>query len=625
MVSPGSFAFPPTPVGTESPQSITVTLSAGTDIDDLTIKPGGDLDQFPVRQMGQACPATLAENNTCTIQYGFKPSAPGTFHASIALTYEPSGGSAQSQTIPMTGTAVADTPIALIRPSVLTFLAQSVGATSGAQSILVANSGSAPLGFTGTAINLGGPDASEFTETDNCTTGTSSLAVGATCTAYVKFSPQTQGSKSATLNFTDNAAGSPQSVTLTGTATAAPQVSISKTAWGFGDQSVGSTGTQLPVTITNVGSEPLSFAQAIATIGADPNDFTQINNCVPSVALQPGQYCSVEVSFAPTALGSRSASLTIADNVPGSPQTVALTGNGTQANVSISAPSQPLQFSAPNVGATVAAQVVTVKSAGPGQPLSISGVTISGTNAGDFSQSNTCSGSVTTSCAIKVTFAPQCPSAGTDAAASRSAVVNIADNGAGSPQTLALTGSITPGFCLTTPASATLAVASGSTGTFPSMIVMPVGSFTGAITVACSSAPAGPVCTPEPAASVNVSPGVPQTIEIQVSTAESSLVWPVPRLDTPLDKWRILLVVGCALTLLGFAGRFSRYSLAKAVQAFAVLILLAAVVSACGGGATDPPNDTTGPTGLPTGNYALTVTVSQGAESIPVHLTLTVE
>src|SRR5207253_10409256 len=67
--------------------------------------------------------------------------------------------------------------------------------------------------------------------------------------------------------------------------------------------------------------------------------------------------------------------------------------------------------------------------------LSISGISISGTNPSVFSQTNTCGTSVASgaSCTITTTFAPLNPGALT-------AVLDIKDNSAGSPQHVNLSG-----------------------------------------------------------------------------------------------------------------------------------------------------------------------------------------
>src|SRR5207237_5966759 len=75
-----------------------------------------------------------------------------------------------------------------------------------------------------------------------------------------------------------------------------------------------------------------------------------------------------------------------------------------------------LNFSNQNVNTTSSAQTVTLKNSGTGA-LTISSIALSGTNAGDFAQTNTCpSGSSTlapgASCTISVTFTPTAPGSG---------------------------------------------------------------------------------------------------------------------------------------------------------------------------------------------------------------------
>ncbi len=71
--------------------------------------------------------------------------------------------------------------------------------------------------------------------------------------------------------------------------------------------------------------------------------------------------------------------------------------------------------------------------------LNITSITITGTNPGDFSQTNTCSTRVGagTSCTITVTFKPT-------ASGPRSANVFISDDSAGSPQQVSLSGGVSP-------------------------------------------------------------------------------------------------------------------------------------------------------------------------------------
>jgi hypothetical protein len=123
-------------------------------------------------------------------------------------------------------------PVVSIGSSTITFTAQTVGVSSAAQTIAVKNTGNASL--NGLKIAVTGTDAASFAETDNCGT---TVAAGSTCTLSVVFTPAVAGALSATITITDNAAGSPQSVALSGTGTA-PAFSITQQPGGSSSATV---------------------------------------------------------------------------------------------------------------------------------------------------------------------------------------------------------------------------------------------------------------------------------------------------------------------------------------------------------------------------------------------------
>ena len=94
-----------------------------------------------------------------------------------------------------------------VNPSSLSFGKQHVGKTSAAQTVTLSNTGNASLIVTTIATTAG------FTQTSNCTT----LAPGGTCSISVRFAPAAKGSAAGTLKVNDNAANTPQIVTLSGT------------------------------------------------------------------------------------------------------------------------------------------------------------------------------------------------------------------------------------------------------------------------------------------------------------------------------------------------------------------------------------------------------------------------
>jgi len=93
-------------------------------------------------------------------------------------------------------------------PGTLSFGSQVVGGTSARQNVTVTNTGNASVAISGIAA------VGDFQETNNCP---ANLSPSAVCTVSVTFSPSAIGVRAGSLNFTDNALGSPQKVTLAGT------------------------------------------------------------------------------------------------------------------------------------------------------------------------------------------------------------------------------------------------------------------------------------------------------------------------------------------------------------------------------------------------------------------------
>jgi RHS repeat-associated protein len=114
-------------------------------------------------------------------------------------------------------------PIVAITPAALTFTTIS-GVTSAAQTVQLKNTGNATLALA--SVTIGGSNPPNFVQTNTCGT---SISAGASCNIAVTFAAAAAGAFSATLTVADNAAGSPQTVTLSGTATAPPTFSLSAT------------------------------------------------------------------------------------------------------------------------------------------------------------------------------------------------------------------------------------------------------------------------------------------------------------------------------------------------------------------------------------------------------------
>jgi FG-GAP-like repeat/Abnormal spindle-like microcephaly-assoc'd, ASPM-SPD-2-Hydin len=94
----------------------------------------------------------------------------------------------------------------------------------------------------------------------------------------------------------------------------------------------------------------------------------------------------------------------------------------------------PVSFGNVGVGTASTAQTVTVTN-NTSSTVTISGISLTGTNAADFSRINGCTTPLVSAatCTVQVTFTP-------GAAGARNAVLNVADNAPASPQTVALSG-----------------------------------------------------------------------------------------------------------------------------------------------------------------------------------------
>ncbi|HXL90102.1 MAG TPA: discoidin domain-containing protein, partial [Streptosporangiaceae bacterium] len=127
-----------------------------------------------------------------------------------------------------------------------------------------------------------------------------------------------------------------QSITMSVTNSSSPLLAASPTSLSFGNQGTGTTSAAQTVTITNSGNATATVSGVSASSG-----FSETNNC-SSVAANAT--CTVQVSFAPTASGSQSGTLTVTSNASDSPTTVSLSGTGTSSTTNL-ALNQPITAS----------------------------------------------------------------------------------------------------------------------------------------------------------------------------------------------------------------------------------------------------------------------------------------
>jgi hypothetical protein len=389
------------------------------------------------------CAGSVATGNSCTISVAFTPTLATAESAALTIT---DNAANSPQTVSLSGTGT--TSQVSLSITTLTLGSLAVGTSAPPQAVTLTNTGNASL--TITSIGATGANPGDFAVTNTCG---SSVAAGGSCTITVTFTPAALGARTAVLSIADSAAGSPQTVNLSGTGSA-PSANLTPTSLNFGSQTLGTISAVQPVTLTNQGNAALTISGiVIAPTGPNPGDFAVTNTCGTSVPA--GGNCTISVTFAPTATGTRTASVTITDNSTGSPQTVSLTGMGTGPLVSVSL--STASYSSQSVGTTSGSQTVTMNNTG-NSALTITGIQITGANAGAFTETNTCGSSVPAggTCTITITFTPTGP--GTETAS-----LVISDNATTSPQMVNLTGTGSAPIASVSPASLTFSLQNLST------------------------------------------------------------------------------------------------------------------------------------------------------------------
>ncbi len=203
---------------------------------------------------------------------------------------------------------------------------QIVGQQSASQTFTITNGGILDLHIS--TASVVGTDAGDFPITDDQCSG-ATVAPGNTCTVDVAFDPILDGAKSASLEFTDDAGGSPQHLTLTGTGVPnLPAASIAPSSRDFGGPPVGSVSTAQQFTITNTGVADL-MVSGVSLNGADPGQFRITGDGCGGATVPPSLTCTVSAAFAPTSAGAKSAQLEISDDALDTPQAASLSGTGT--------------------------------------------------------------------------------------------------------------------------------------------------------------------------------------------------------------------------------------------------------------------------------------------------------
>lgn len=481
--------------------------------------------------------------------------------------------------------SLIDAPAVVLSPLKLTFADQATGTTSASATVTLTNSGSAPLAITG--IGASG----DFAQTNTC--GTALAAGGASCVISVTFTPTATGTRTGAVTITDDAAGSPQTLALTGNGiTPAPAVSLSSSRLTFADQTFETASAAQTLTLTNSGSATLSITGIAAT-----GDFAQTNACGASLAV--GASCSIDVAFTPTATGSRTGNVTITDNATGSPHQVTLSGNGIAV----------FSLSSSSASASVArgtdSTTFTISAAAP------SGFTASISLA--------CTGGGGITC----TFNPTSITPGQTStltvgtlSAVTSGSTSFTVTGTSGVQTASLPLAIYfSDFSLSvSPPVATIAAGESATYT---LTITPAYGFNGTVSPSCSGTPQATTCSFAPA-SATLDGTNASTITVTVKTVVRTLAPPAPKSRFPLPPFLWLL----AFLMLAGVGLVRRPHSPRYAAPLATMVLFALLSASCTNYYYSPLQGGGPASGTPGGAYTLIITVKSGnlSHSVAVNL-----
>jgi len=496
-------------------------------------------------------------------------------------------------------------------PNPLVFPGQEINTTSAPQAVKLSDAGSAPLGISSIVV------AGDFAETNNCG-GT--VAPGTSCSVSVTFTPTAVGTRTGTMTLTDTAAGSPQTIKLTGLGTSGA-VSLSANSLDFGSVPIGTTSPSQSVTLTNVAQSPLD----ISSIHAE-GDYSQSNTCGSVVSA--GSSCTITVAFSPASIGTIVGSVVITDTAANSPQTIVLTGTGAlpfsltaqQTSVSVLEGTAQVEFtvSASTDSGFTGSIALGCADIAPAtcsfDPATITPGGSSTLTVGNLNEVTSTSLSFTVTGTIVLTSSTLTSTSGT-----------VSTTGSTTTATLPLTVKFEDFTISASPSQAS--IGAGQTATF-TLTLTPVNGFNLPVALACEGTPPQATCTLSPL-SVNMDGSAPGKATLTLATTSRSLEGPPPGVGLFPRGGRCLGWFGlwgwCALLVLAlFATRGRRQGTWTPIGGAALVVMVCLSMTSCGGGSGGGAPPTPNKQGTPAGTYTLNVTASANPLSHTGTVTLNV-
>jgi hypothetical protein len=199
-LSPASLTYAAQALGTSSAaQQVTLTNSGDVALTLISAQTTGDFSA------ANSCGNSLAAHSTCAISVVFQPKSLGLGTGTLIVSDQ-----YRSQTVALNGTGIAPAGVSLSPFAGFTFPATGVSLSSAPQIVTLTNNSSLALSIATLAIS------GDFAVIAGSNTCGSSLAIAASCTLQIAFTPTAGGMRTGTLAINDSAPNSPQTLTLTG-------------------------------------------------------------------------------------------------------------------------------------------------------------------------------------------------------------------------------------------------------------------------------------------------------------------------------------------------------------------------------------------------------------------------
>jgi hypothetical protein len=378
-VTPASLSFPDQAAGTTSAaQILTFTNIGNQATTSVSFYPPAGFIQV------NNCPGVLPAGGSCTMSVQFAPTQIGLYTGSFQIGW---GNTPYYwMYIPVTGTGTVSgvTGAVTLSDTALNFGTSRVGVPTSYQIVYLFNTGSSTvtLSAIAAATTTPGAGAKDFSIYSSSCSVPIQLNPQGYCYVYMQFTPSLASAEAGTLTFTDDASGSPQTVSLSGLGVASSQVlEFEPGNQVFLPQPVGFPSAAQTFYVLDQGTSPVTIAREQITgpfyVSYDGCSGTTLQP-PPAPGIQGG-YCYINVVFLPTATGTATGTLTLYDAATGNPQSYNLMGTGIAATGSITLDPGALTFAPQAQGTTSAWQYIYILNSGD------SAVTINSyTTTGDY-------------------------------------------------------------------------------------------------------------------------------------------------------------------------------------------------------------------------------------------------